>query len=223
MSSAPADDRLARSTGWWGKLPTRGDFVGRGLPKRGQQAWDGWLQRGLAAAAQQLGAAALRECLLSMSLWHFVVLPRGGRNLLWCGVLAPSRDRVGRAFPLLLAEAFAAEAILPTDVSVLRARARRLAQITSDASEAPSPQQLEARLGALAAIALEAAVPTGEHERCNLHDLRAKWPSARSFWWCVEPASDPRYPYAEPWPPQQELLFDLLAAPDHSGAGMLSV
>lgn len=216
MSSAAHDDLLPRLTGWWGKLPTRGDFVGRGLPRIGQQTWDAWLQRSLAAAAQQLGATALRQRLLCMPLWHFVVLAPSRRGELWCGAVAASRDRVGRAFPLLLAEAYAPEVLLPADVSSLRARARRLVQLTGDALEPPSPRELETRLATLAATPLDRTVPEGEAQRCNLDELRSKWPSAASFWWCVEPASDPRYPYAEPWPPQEELLFDLLAVTDQA-------
>lgn len=205
-----ANDLLPRSTGWWGKLPSRGDFVGRGLPRRGQQAWDGWLQHGLAAAQQQLGAEALRERLLSMPPWHFAVLPRGGRSALWCGVILPSQDRVGRAFPLLLAEAYATDAMLRSDVSVLRARARQLARLPDAPSAPPTPQELEVRLAALAATPAPATETGEKREHCSLQQLRSKWPAAASFWWCVEPASDPQYPYAEPWPPQGEMLFDLL-------------
>ena len=40
-----------RRVSWWGKLPARADFVGRGLPARWRSDWDGWLQRGIALAA----------------------------------------------------------------------------------------------------------------------------------------------------------------------------
>ena len=50
-----------RRVSWYGKLPARGDFVGRGLPPRWRSDWDGWLQRGLALAATTLDGAALRE------------------------------------------------------------------------------------------------------------------------------------------------------------------
>lgn len=204
---------LPRSFGWWGKLPSRGDFVGRGLPRRGEQAWDGWLQRGLAAAAAQLGSAALRERLLSMPPWHFVVLPRGGRSALWCGAITPSQDRVARAFPLVLAEAWAPDALTQIGVSDLRARASTLVQLAGDTREPPSPEELEVRLTRLGAVPLEQQ--PHDPECGKLGELRRKWPQAASFWWCIEPPSDPQYPYAEPWPPQQELLFDLLAVADH--------
>jgi type VI secretion system protein ImpM len=50
----------SRRVCWYGKLPARGDFVGKGLPPRWRSDWDGWLQRGLALAATTLDGATLR-------------------------------------------------------------------------------------------------------------------------------------------------------------------
>ena len=44
---------------WYGKLPSRGDFVSRGVPRSWSRPWDEWLQRSLALAAQRLGASRL--------------------------------------------------------------------------------------------------------------------------------------------------------------------
>lgn len=198
---------LPLACGWWGKLPSRGDFVGRGLPSAGQQTWDKWLQRSLGQAARQLGSKRLGERLRAMPLWHFVVLPRR-RGMTWCGAVLASRDRVGRAFPLLLAEGYASAALLEADVSALRSRAKRLTQALHGRGEAPEPADVEAHLAELASTPLTG--DAGGSTPCRLEQLRAKSPAAASFWWCVEPPSDARYPYAEPWPPQDELLYDLL-------------
>ena len=75
--------RLPLAVGWYGKLPSRGDFVGRGLPKAWLRTWDDWLQRSLADASQRWGAA-MREHLLDMPPWQGVVLPGQPGAPAWC-------------------------------------------------------------------------------------------------------------------------------------------
>lgn len=88
--------------GFFGKLPTHGDFVASGLSPQFQARLDAWLQAGMQAA--EAGVETAWELLFrSMSPWRFV-LERG----IWgeatvTGVIAPSIDRVGRSFPLVIA------------------------------------------------------------------------------------------------------------------------
>jgi type VI secretion system protein ImpM len=88
--------------GWFGKLPSQGDFVSRRLPDAFIQGWDDWLQRSLASARDQLGDAWL-DCYLVAPIRRFWLAPGllGGEG--WAGVLMPSVDRVGRHFPLTIA------------------------------------------------------------------------------------------------------------------------
>ncbi|AHG49395.1 nitrogen fixation protein (plasmid) [Rhizobium leguminosarum bv. trifolii CB782] len=88
--------------GFYGKLPSHGDFVSMGLGRSLQSALDTWLQAGMQAAQQELGEEWERRFRL-MPAWRFIV-ERG----LWgsstvAGVLLPSLDRVGRSFPLVIA------------------------------------------------------------------------------------------------------------------------
>ncbi|SCB58912.1 type VI secretion system protein ImpM [Rhizobium aethiopicum] len=88
--------------GFYGKLPSHGDFVSMGLGRSLQSALDAWLQAGLQAAHQELGEDWERR-FRTMPAWRFIV-ERG----LWgsatvAGVLLPSLDRVGRSFPLIIA------------------------------------------------------------------------------------------------------------------------
>ena len=48
---------VPQALAWYGKLPSRGDFVSRGLPRSWSRSWDEWLQRGLALAAPVVRAA----------------------------------------------------------------------------------------------------------------------------------------------------------------------
>ncbi|MBB3523749.1 type VI secretion system-associated protein TagF [Rhizobium sp. BK456] len=88
--------------GFYGKLPSHGDFVSMGLGHSLQSALDAWMQAGLQAAQQELGEDWKRR-FRSMPAWRFII-ERG----LWgpatvAGVLLPSLDRVGRSFPLVIA------------------------------------------------------------------------------------------------------------------------
>ncbi len=95
--------------GWYGKLPSLGDFASRRLPGEFVRAWDGWLQEVLQATRPALGGGWL-DCYLTMPIWRFVLLPGLVGPSGWAGVLMPSVDRVGRQFPLTLAVALSSYA-----------------------------------------------------------------------------------------------------------------
>ena len=180
---------------WYGKLPARGDFIGRGLPARWRSDWDGWLQRGLALAATTLEGAALRERLGAFAPWRYLALPAPGE--VWCGIIAPSHDRVGRAFPLTLAERFAAPAsphdAAPTSFHEIAAR---LASLLDAAAQ--GPEALEAAIAALPPRPEQAFKPA------------EAWPSQpASLWWPLAAAHD-AIPRAAAWPPAPVLLLELL-------------
>lgn len=98
------------TAGFYGKIASRGDFLGRDLPQSFIQPWDAWLAEGLAASQQQLGDAWLDTYLVS-PLWHFLLAPGVCGDQAVAGVLMPSIDRVGRYFPLVIAS------LLPADQS----------------------------------------------------------------------------------------------------------
>jgi type VI secretion system protein ImpM len=91
------------SLGWFGKIPALGDFVVRRLPQRFVQPWDEWLAKELFDAAEEWADAwpALyrRAPITCFSLSAGVL-----DEHTWCGVLVPSFDRVGREFPLTIAQ-----------------------------------------------------------------------------------------------------------------------
>jgi type VI secretion system protein ImpM len=88
--------------GWYGKIPSLGDFATRRLPVEFVKAWDAWLQEVLPASREALGGAWL-DSYLTMPIWRFVFLPGLLTQSGWAGVLMPSVDRVGRHFPLTVA------------------------------------------------------------------------------------------------------------------------
>ncbi len=176
-----------RRVSWYGKLPARGDFAGRGLPARWRSDWDGWLQRGIALAAAALDGAALRERLATFAPWRYLALPAHGE--VWCGIMVASRDRVGRAFPLTLAERFAAPASP-------HGSAARLASLLDAAAQ--GPEALEAAIADLP--------PRSEQEFIPAQALP---PPPASLWWPLAAAHD-AVPRLAAWPPEPALLLELL-------------
>lgn len=92
--------------GWYGKLPSVGDFAQRRLPPDFVQAWDDWLAREL-ADWQDADPAGWLASYLAGASWRFMLLPRCvagfDATAAVAGVLMPSVDRVGRYFPLTIA------------------------------------------------------------------------------------------------------------------------
>jgi type VI secretion system protein ImpM len=102
VSGKSLDTERQSSLGFFGKLPSKGDFVSRGLPRSFLDPWDAWLQESLAASKNQLADDWL-DCYLTGPIWHFVLDERICGDQGWCGVMMPSVDRVGRYFPLTVA------------------------------------------------------------------------------------------------------------------------
>ena len=88
--------------GFYGKLPSQGDFVSRRLPWEFTSAWDDWLQQGMQASRAALGERWL-ELYLSAPIWRFQLAPGVCGPMGWRGLFFASVDRVGRYFPLTLA------------------------------------------------------------------------------------------------------------------------
>ena len=88
--------------GFYGKLPSEGDFVTRRLPWEFTSVWDDWLQQGMQASRDALGERWL-QLYLSAPIWRFQVAPGVCGPLGWRGLFFASVDRVGRYFPLTLA------------------------------------------------------------------------------------------------------------------------
>jgi type VI secretion system protein ImpM len=84
----------------FGKLPSHGDFVARGIGAMATERWDGWMAEGLDAARSALGYG-FDDAHGAAPPWRFVRRdPEGAWS---AGVLAPSMDLAGRRFLLLLA------------------------------------------------------------------------------------------------------------------------
>ena len=92
-----------RGPGLFGKLPSRGDFVLRRLDATCRDVLDDWLQAGISTSRRVLGDAWLRSY-RNAPVWRFAWPSGACGSVPLAGVLMPSMDRVGRYFPLVLAE-----------------------------------------------------------------------------------------------------------------------
>jgi type VI secretion system protein ImpM len=88
-------------TAWlFGKLPTHGDFIFRGLSMQQRDQLDTWLSQEMESARLRLGPE-FEDSYDSAPPWCFTASEIDG---LWeGGALCPSMDSAGRRFPILVA------------------------------------------------------------------------------------------------------------------------
>ncbi len=181
--------------GFFGKVPGRGDFIGRRVPPALHPGWEDWLA-GLTVAAREALCSSWPDDWLTAPLWHFalgasLVPPYGA-----AGVLVASADRVGRFFPFSVIAAAGPNA---GDRTILARWSRGAEALTVGAlDDGFDPDALDAALldlGAPPAIA-GANHPSG-HWRLALD---GEWPddnidaladssphlpgADQSAWWC---------------------------------------
>lgn len=88
--------------GFYGKVPSLGDFVLRRLPRPFLDTWDKWLQSAMTMSREQLGENWL-DVYLTSPIWRFGLSAGLCGDQAWAGVLMPSVDKVGRYYPLTIA------------------------------------------------------------------------------------------------------------------------
>ncbi|MGV6809732.1 MAG: type VI secretion system-associated protein TagF, partial [bacterium] len=89
--------------GYYGKIPTHGDFIHNNLPTSFIKSWDQWLQRVLYESRTILGEQ-WRNYYLTAPIIEYLLSPNICGEEAWLGVLMPSVDRVGRYFPLTICQ-----------------------------------------------------------------------------------------------------------------------
>lgn len=100
MPGLPVTDEFV--TGCFGKLPARGDFVLRGLPRAFADPWHDWLVEGLRRSRDAMGAGWLASY-LNAPIWRFAIDAGICGPQPAVGILMASVDKTGRYFPLTIA------------------------------------------------------------------------------------------------------------------------
>ncbi|GLQ87401.1 type VI secretion system-associated protein TagF [Dyella flagellata] len=147
--------------GFFGKLPSAGDFVQRRLPSSFVETWDQHFERAVDASRQALGHA-WQHAYRSSPVWRFLLSPGVCTASAWAGVMGPAGDRVGRSFPMVIALPLDDQA---TAGQVLRDGDRWFAaiervQVAAQADPSTSVEAFDSQLLALADTPLVAPAPT---------------------------------------------------------------
>ena len=90
------------SAGFFGKIPSRGDFVRNGLPLPTVTALDAWCESVLPGSRAILGEEWI-PAWMEAPIWRFHLPPGRCGPAALAGLWLPSTDRAGRLFPLILA------------------------------------------------------------------------------------------------------------------------
>ena len=88
-----------RRVGCFGKLPDKGDFFRAWQQQPAARSFDNWLQRGMHASRKQLGTG-FRDAYARARMCRFQLNPASSGQTL-TGVMACSRDKHGREYPLV--------------------------------------------------------------------------------------------------------------------------
>jgi type VI secretion system protein ImpM len=154
--------------GWYGKLPTLGDFASRRLDASFIDPWDAWLAQGIATLREQ-SAEAWLDAYLASPVWRFVLMPGVLGEQAMAGVLMPSVDRVGRYFPLTLAAPLPNLPGLGAEVEALLNWLHQLDDAAADALHDDwDVDQLETELARLPLPNLAPTAPPGLHALAQL-------------------------------------------------------
>lgn len=95
--------------GFFGKLPSAGDFVQRRLPSGFVDAWDRHFETAVAESRHALGDD-WHAAYHASPVWRFLLAAGVCGESAWAGVMGPGVDRVGRCFPMVIAAPVAADA-----------------------------------------------------------------------------------------------------------------
>lgn len=142
----------ASAPGWFGKLPTLGDFASRRLAADFVEAWDLWLGDRMVGLREQLGEGWL-AAYLDSPVWRFVLTPGAladAQGAAMAGVLMASVDRVGRYFPLTLIQTLPRLPANAPELEALLSWLHRLEDVAVDALQDDfSIEQLDQALSLL--------------------------------------------------------------------------
>lgn len=87
--------------GFFGKLPSFGDFIQRNVTVRLVDEWDNWLSQGLNSSQHQL-QRQWQYYYFTSPIWRFCFKPRFNSQSIVVGLMMPSVDKTGRAYPFTL-------------------------------------------------------------------------------------------------------------------------
>lgn len=177
---------------WYGKLPGAGDFVDRRMPQALAQSWERWFVRGIASMLEN-EARSLSERYALAPIWRFAIPAGAGAGNVQFGCVAPSCDRVGRRYPLIVAHVFEPDGLSRGAASWASASLPAISETLTEAMErAYGPEQFDRALAERMSAAT--CEPQAENTDAN------GWPNlldyfdadgTTSFWWASTNGHEP--------------------------------
>lgn len=179
--------------GWYGKLPTTGDFLQSRLSETTVSSWSNWFQLGLTHWHRQREHDA--DLFSRAPVWNFALPATLGIQRVQIGCLVASRDRVGRAWPLMALQSVPLTHWHPAQLSVSGSWFSSLGETLHQAvSEGSTPEGLSHSLLSLPPLSLP---DTGRSDimdvigyqdlPCTLawHEVAARFNPSQyiSYWW----------------------------------------
>jgi type VI secretion system protein ImpM len=89
-------------SGFYGKLPARGDFLSRGLAQSFIDPLEGWMQLAIAKSRAALGVEWL-DRYLTCPIWRYAFSRGVCGDAAYVGIMMSSVDSIGRYFPFTIA------------------------------------------------------------------------------------------------------------------------
>jgi type VI secretion system protein ImpM len=193
--------QAAFGPGFFGKLPSYGDYLARALPASFLTPWEEWLQDVWQSGWDRFGNV-WPPLVAEGPVWRFALEADVCGPDPVAGLLMPSADRLGRVFPLCLVTALSVRtdpAILPVIAGPWYNRAEALLRqsLTSDLEldafarqvselgvlERPTPTPTLACPGPGWHVTLDPNQPPALSYPALVHELAATLPQHYSLWW----------------------------------------
>lgn len=156
--------------GWYGKLPSTGDFLHHRLSEKHITPWSHWFQQGLIQWHMQENANC--AAFLRAPVWNFVLPITPGRQQIQMGCLLPSCDRVGRAWPLVALHSFSLNQWHPAQLTISGDWFQDLGATLLQAVQQPqSAEQLEQHIQRLPPLLVPVKQPSDIMDVIGFQDL----------------------------------------------------
>ncbi|MXN79962.1 type VI secretion system-associated protein TagF [Burkholderia sp. 4701] len=218
MSTTPARTLGGEPPAWYGKIPGAGDFVSRRLPHSLAGWWERWLQQGMAAMRQR-GADEIARYYTVAPVWNFLIPAGAGAACVQPGCVAPSCDRVGRYYPVLVTLPMHAADYWSGLPDAADAFYWQIGSALLDAiRHARAPLDLEAALAQVRLVPGDAEPDDEPAQALPERPAAPAWPGlsgyfdphgATSFWWTNRADGSPLRTHAHTGAPDSPLFLRL--------------
>ncbi|MGK6714682.1 type VI secretion system-associated protein TagF [Serratia marcescens] len=181
------DSSAPTSLGWYGKLPSAGDFLQRRLPDPVVNNWAARLQAG---DSQARCAGPNGHPFSNAPVWNFVIPATLGSPYVQMGCLLPARDRVGRRYPICALRLFSLQEWRPQQLNMAASWYQQLGHtLLNGVRNGFSAEQIDRTLQAIPAL----PSPPAEADSEILSIIGFQHPDVPGLGWqqaadCFDPA-----------------------------------